>query len=293
MRGSRSTNVKLFAISDLHVGHPDNRRALELFSARPDDWLILGGDIGETEEDLDVTLRTLQRKFARLIWVPGNHELWTLPHRETARGEAKYMRLVELCRRYNVLTPEDPYVVWNGEGGRHVIAPLFLLYDYSFRPDNIPREQALSWASDAGLECTDEHVLHSDPYPSKEAWCEARCLATAARLEATVAEHPYPLVLINHFPLRQELAVLPMIPRFSIWCGTRRTHDWHKRFRADVVVFGHLHIPQSRVIDGARFEEVSLGYPRQWERRGSKGVNGHVRQILPAPIMPSGDRRLE
>ena len=278
--------MKLLAISDLHVGFPENRRALEGISARPDDWLILGGDICETEDDLDHTLTILQGRFARLIWVPGNHELWTLPHKEMARGAAKYRRLVELCRRHGVLTPEDPYVVWPGDGGPRVIAPLFLLYDYSFRPDSVPVEEALSWAREVDLECMDEHLLHPDPYPSKEAWCEARCVATAARLEAALAEHPYPTVLINHFPLLQELAVLPRIPRFSIWCGTRRTHGWHTRFRAEAVVFGHLHIPQSRVIDGVRFEEVSFGYPRQWEYRRVLGIDSHVRQILPAPHAP-------
>jgi hypothetical protein len=54
------------------------------------------------------------------------------------------------------------------------------------------------------------------------------------------------------------------MPRFSIWCGTRRTEDWHLRFNAAVVASGHLHIRSTSYRDGVRFEEVSLGYPRQW-----------------------------
>ena len=49
------------------------------------------------------------------------------------------------------------------------------------------------------------------------------------------------------------------------WCGTRRTEDWHVRFRAKAVVFGHLHIRQRREVDGVPFHEVSLGYRRQWD----------------------------
>jgi hypothetical protein len=86
---------------------------------------------------------------------------------------------------------------------------------------------------------------------------------------------------VNHYPLRGELAVLPSIPEFEAWCGTRRTENWHLRFRAEVVVFGHLHIRQTRVIDGVRFEEVSLGYARQWNQ--SRTVDSYLRQILPAP----------
>jgi hypothetical protein len=200
------------------------------------------------------------------------------------RGAEKYRRLVDLCQRHDVLTPEDPYVLWSGEGGPRLIAPLFLLYDYSFCPDTVSAEWAVEWARATGVEYADEHMLHSDPYPSKAAWCEERCRTAAARLAAAVERYDCPTVLVNHFPLRQELAFLPMIPRFAIWCGTRRTHDWHLRFRAEVVVFGHLHIRQSRVIDGVRFEEVSLGYPRQ--RSGHRAIDTYVRPILPAATAP-------
>jgi predicted phosphodiesterase len=276
--------MKLLAISDLHVGFPANRRALAEMSPHPDDWLILGGDLGETEDHLAYVLDTLERRFARLIWVPGNHELWTLPHTGMARGEDKYLRLVDVCRRRGVVTPEDPYVTWPGADGHRVIAPLFLLYDYTFCPDHVSAGQALAWARDAGGDCADEHLLHADPYRSKAAWCEARCEATSARLAATVAEQPHPLVLINHFPLRRDLAALPRFPAFSIWCGTRRTDDWHRRFRADAVVFGHLHMRQTRVIDGVRFEEVSFGYPGQ--RHRTRTADSYLRQIAPAIPAP-------
>jgi hypothetical protein len=89
-----------------------------------------------------------------------------------------------------------------------------------------------------------------------------------------------PTVLINHFPLREDLVRLPTIPRFSLWCGTRRTEDWHKRFNAVVVVSGHLHVRLTSYRDGVRFEEVSLGYPRQWINATT--LEDCIREILPA-----------
>ena len=86
------------------------------------------------------------------------------------------------------------------------------------------------------------------------------------------------LIVANHFPLRADLAVLPRIPRFSIWCGTTRTNDWHRRFNIEAVVYGHLHLRSSTVIDGVRFDEVSLGYPKQWNQR--KPLADYLRQIL-------------
>jgi predicted phosphodiesterase len=270
--------MKLLAISDLHVGFEPNRQLWTTLPAHPADWLIVAGDVGETEDHLRFVLDIAVARFARVIWVPGNHELWTLPGDPSElRGEPRYLRCVEICRERGVLTPEDPYPVWPGDGPPCVIAPLFLLYDYTFRPDHVAADAALDWARESGVECTDEYVLHPDPHASRIAWCRARCAATRNRLDALPADCA--TVLVNHFPLRRELAQLPAIPRFSIWCGTTETETWHLDYRARVVVSGHLHIRSTRWIDGVRFEEVSLGYPRQ--RSADRDLASYLREILP------------
>ncbi|MFO0756122.1 MAG: metallophosphoesterase [Byssovorax sp.] len=281
--------MKLYAISDLHLGHRLNREALERISPHPRDWVILAGDIGETEDQLELALSAFARRFARVIWVPGNHELWTTPARDGSgdlRGEAKYRRLVALCRRYGALTPEDAYPVFHGEGGPRRIAPLFLLYDHSFRPDDVPLDRALAWAEEANIVCSDEFMLRPEPHGSTRAWCAARCEETLARLER---ERDLPLVLVNHFALHESLIRFEHIPRFSLWCGTKRTADWHTRFPVETVVYGHLHMRARDYIDGVRFEEVSLGYPRDWEQE--LGMEAYLREILPGP--PPGEMKSE
>jgi 3',5'-cyclic AMP phosphodiesterase CpdA len=285
--------VKLYAVSDLHVGFEPNHRLWAGLRDHPEDWLIVAGDVGETERHLAFTLQIATARFARVFWVPGNHELWTPPADAGGlRGEARYHRWVAVCRDHGVVTPEDPYVVWPGAGPPRVLAPLFLLYDYSFRPDDVAEHDALAWARASGIECTDEVLLHPDPYPTRAAWCRARCTAARARLDQLPADHR--TILINHFPLRRDLAWLPAIPRFSIWCGTRLTESWHTDYRAEVVVSGHLHIRSTRWLDGVRFEEVSLGYPRQ--RAPDLPIEHYLREILPgapparADDPASGDR---
>ncbi|NMO17191.1 metallophosphoesterase [Pyxidicoccus fallax] len=275
--------MKLYAISDLHLRHTDNRQALQALPAHPDDWLIVAGDVGETLAEMELMLRTLTERFRQVIWVPGNHELWTMPSEQPPlRGEARYQRLVSLCRSYGALTPEDPYPRWPGEGPPRILVPMFLGYDYSFRPDHVPENKALEWAWEEDLLCTDEVLLHPEPYLSRSAWCAARVESTLARLQALPPDCS--TILINHYPLRYEHVRLPRIPRFSIWCGTKRTEDWHLRFRAEVVVSGHLHMPATLWRDGVRFEEVSLGYPMQWKHRGMSLERG-LREILPGPAV--------
>lgn len=272
---------KLLATSDLHIGFSENKEILQRLHPETDgDWLLVVGDVSEKVADIEWALRLLRDRFATVIWVPGNHELWT--HRQDPvqlRGEHRYRHLVERCRDLGVLTPEDPYPVWTGEGGPVTIAPLFLLYDYSFRPPGAAdAEEGLRMAYEAGVVCSDEFLLHPDPYNSRREWCHARLEETQRRL-AEIPED-MPTVLVNHYPLVREPTDVLYFPEFAQWCGTERTADWHRRYRARAVVYGHLHIPRTTVHDGVPFEEVSIGYPREWGKRGHP--RGLLRQILPA-----------
>jgi 3',5'-cyclic AMP phosphodiesterase CpdA len=269
------------AIADLHVEALSNREIVERLRPRhKGDWLIVAGDVGETMLDIERTLASLARRFEKVIWAPGNHELWTAPDDPVQlRGEERYLHLVRRCRELGIATPEDPFPVWEGAGGPVVIAPLFTLYDYSFGANlAATKEEALARANRAGVVCSDELVLHPDPYASREHWCRTRVAFSEERL-AAMAGGGLPAVLVNHFPLLAELTRPLLRPEFAQWCGTAATADWHTRFGAVAVVYGHLHIPRSTVHDGVRFEEVSLGYPLQRRRRRSWGE-------LPRPIMP-------
>jgi 3',5'-cyclic AMP phosphodiesterase CpdA len=279
------TPAKLLAVSDLHVAYDENRAIVaELRPHSDKDWLVVAGDVAEMAGDIEWALRQLRSRFATVVWAPGNHELWT-PKTDPVqlRGEARYQYLVRLCREIGVITPEDPYPVWEGPDGPVTVAPLFLLYDYTFRPPGVAsKEAALALAHETGIVCADEYLLHPDPYPSREAWCEARLALTERRLSEV--DPQLSTILVNHFPLVREPTRVLWHPEFAIWCGTERTADWHRRFRADAVIYGHLHIPRGIVVDGVPFEEVSLGYPREWLNRSV--APNLPRQILPRPGLP-------
>jgi len=272
---------RLLAVSDLHVGFGANRAIAERLQPVTDsDWLIVAGDVGERAEDVESVLATLSQRFAKVIWVPGNHELWTHGRDPVRlRGEERYLHLVAACRRLGVVTPEDPYPAWPGDEGPVLVVPLFVLYDYSFRPEGAATTaDGLERAYGSGVVSTDERLLHPDPYPSREAWCADRLAKTERRL----AELPagVPTVLVNHFPLVREPTTVMRYPVFAQWCGTVRTADWPVRYGAIAVVYGHLHIPRTTWHDGIRHEEVSLGYPREWKRR-------KVAPIIPRQILPA------
>jgi len=291
-------SVRLLAISDLHIGHPENREVLDDVPPHPDDWLILAGDVGESLDHLARALDVLMARFAQVIWVPGNHELWTTTEGgQPLGGQAKYDALVAVARAHGALTPEDPYPVWPGVGpsvapgradpanapGPVILCPLFLLYDYSFRPPDLALADLRDWAVEGHALCADESHLSPDPHPDRPGWCQARLAHTEARLAALPPGAR--TVLINHFSLRHDLLFLHRVPRLAPWCGTVATENWHRRYNAAVVVAGHQHVPRTDWRDGTRFEEVSLGYPREWRRRFTERPRlvTVMREILPGP----------
>lgn len=272
----------LMAVSDLHITYDENRDIVrELRPRSAEDWLVVAGDVAERVDDVRWALGLLASRFAKVVWAPGNHELWTTADDpEQARGVERYELLVRTCRELGVLTPEDPYARWEGEGGPALLAPLFVGYDYTFRPAGATdKESSLEIARAAGVVCTDEYYLHPDPYPGRDDWCRARAAATEARLDE--CDPAVPLVLINHYPLVREPTDVLRYPEFAQWCGTTLTADWHVRYNTAMVVYGHLHIPRITHHDGVRFQEVSLGYPREWKRHGNP--HGILRRILPVP----------
>jgi 3',5'-cyclic AMP phosphodiesterase CpdA len=276
----RVTN--LAAVSDLHVSYQENREIVEsLRPETPEDWLLVAGDVGEKIADVEWALSVLRERFATVVWVPGNHELWTMTDDPVQlRGVERYEALVEACRRIDVLTPEDEYPTWHGPGGPVAVAPLFLGYDYTWRPDGCTtKEEGLAYAHKTGVVCTDEYMLHPDPYPTRDDWCRARVTETERRLKER--DPAVPFVFVNHYPLVREPTRVLRYPEFAQWCGTDLTADWHTRFTTAAMVYGHLHIPRSTVHDGVPFEEVSLGYPREWRSRKSP-------PRLPRRILPAG-----
>ncbi len=88
------------AVSDIHVGHNGNKPMTEeLFPDSPDDWLILAGDVSEKTDDIRWALKLLRSRFAKVIWIPGNHELWTTAKDPVQiHGAPRYEYLVNMCQ---------------------------------------------------------------------------------------------------------------------------------------------------------------------------------------------------
>ena len=277
----------LWAVSDLHTGHMGNKPVTEsLYPSTPDDWLIVCGDVAERTDEIRWALDLLRRRFAKVIWVPGNHELWTT-NKDPMQvfGRDRYDYLVNMCDELGVVEPRAsvPGLDRARRSGDHraAVPALRLLVP----AERARRRRPRGWPSrgNATSCAPTSSCSRRSPYPTREAWCHERVAATRKRLDDL--DWMNPTVLVNHFPMVRQPCDALFLPEFSLWCGTTETADWHTRYNAVCSVYGHLHIPRTTWYDDIRFEEVSVGYPREWRRRKPYSW---LRQILPDPQYAPG-----
>ena len=152
-----------------------------------------------------------------------------------------------------------PYPVWPGEGGPLLIVPLFVLYDYSFRPDGAASiGDGLARARAAGVVSSDERLLHPDPYPSRRSVVRRPDCEDGRTARQRCRRGCRPCWSIT-FPLVREPTAVMRYPEFAQWCGTVRTADWPIRFGASR---GGLRPPAHSADDVARRRPARGGVAR-------------------------------
>lgn len=256
--------MRVFAISDLHTDFKENRLVVERLSDYTfvGDALVVAGDIADQLEVIEYTLALLRSKFRHVCYVPGNHELWV---RDGAYDSLeKLRRVLEMCRRIKVETsPVKIDGLW--------LVPLLSWYDPAFdgEDDGEEHKELEGWA---------------DFYFCK--WPEGvgdLCRRFLDMNEANVRRLDAPVISFSHFLPRRDL--LPpkeylkfkSLPKVS---GCAPLDGQIRRLNSTTHVFGHSHINTDRVIDGVRYVNNALLYPR--ERADAK---------FPLKIIWGGDGR--
>jgi len=281
--------MRVVALSDLHADHEANARWLEALSSHDhqDDALILAGDVSHDLEVLARVLTALLEKFARVIFVPGNHELW-VRRDEALDSIAKFKSVLDLAVSLGVQV--EPVRHAHGDAAVWIV-PLFGWYttpeqgrDTLYLPGPGPDVGLRGWLD---LQFTRWSSLEGQT--PAEYFLSLNEPRLARRYDA-------PVLSFSHFLPRRELmfrdgnaphAARP--PRngfnFSRVAGSSGLERQLRRLGAAAHVYGHQHRNRRRALDGVLYLSHCLGYPRE-RLAGSIGDVGNG----PAPVWPSGTR---
>lgn len=238
--------MRVFAISDLHTDFKENRLIVERLpgDAFNGDALIIAGDVADQLEVIEYTLALLRSKFRQVCYVPGNHELWV---RDGAYDSMeKLRRILETCRRVNVETsPVKIDGLW--------VVPLLSWYDPAFDSDDDRHLKELEgWA---------DFYFCKWPAGIGEVWRHFLDMN-----EAHIRPLDGPVITFSHFLPRRELLPPREYLRFKSLArvsGCAPLDGQIRRLHSTTHVFGHSHINIDRVIDGVRYVNNALRYPRE------------------------------
>jgi predicted phosphodiesterase len=238
--------MRIFAISDLHTDFRENMLLVEQLSdvTYQRDILIAAGDISDRLDTLKSTLALLRAKFMKIFYVPGNHELWV--RRENRTSVAKFHHVLALCEALDVQTsPAKVDAMW--------IVPLFSWYESQFDADNSGDHDSLGgWA---------------DFYLCKWPTAIGQVCDFFLRMnEPRLLSYDGPVISFSHFLPRRDL--LPAVERLRFKglpkvAGCAALDEQIRSLNSGVHIFGHSHISCDRVIDGVRYIQNPLRYPRE------------------------------
>jgi predicted phosphodiesterase len=266
------STMRILAISDLHTDFRENMWLVEQLSdvAYRQDILIAAGDISDRLDTLKSTLALLRAKFMKVFYVPGNHELWVRKGSQTS--VEKFFSVLALCEALDIQTsPAKVDAMW--------IVPLFSWYEPQFDADNSEADDSLaSWA---------------DFYLCK--WPTAVgpvCDFFLRMNEPHLRSYDGPVISFSHFLPRRDL--LPAVERLRFKglpkvAGCAALDAQIRYLKSGVHVFGHSHISCDRVIDGVRYIQNPLRYPRERHHLSAAGRvpdNGLVSDVLYQVFQP-------
>jgi predicted phosphodiesterase len=239
--------MRIFALSDIHVDHDDNAKWLRGLSAADyrRDLLILAGDITHRQPLLAWCLNEFARRFAQVLFVPGNHDLWVMGEAPGKTSLQKFDEVVATAADCGVSM--RPYL-----GNGTLIAPLLGWYDYSFGE---PGEDLLQRWSDF-YAC--RWPPGFDPANVAEHFAAMNLSQVPAGVDRVMTfSHFLPrLDLVPRYVPAQHRILDPVL-------GSTRLDAQLRRLGSVAHVYGHSHINRKVRIDGVEYFNNAFGYPHE------------------------------
>lgn len=227
----------------------------------------------------------LRSKFSAVYFVVGNHDLWI--RGDFSSSISKYEQIIEFCEQNDIETTPKLF-------GSVLVVPLLSWYHESW--DTEPEITSLIIPPIHEI-CADYRMCR---WPSN---LPNGSLALASYFDQlnkplAIPKEATMVLSFSHFLPHQEL--LPekrklFYPNLPKMCGSEFLRKRISDLRPAVHVFGHTHFGWDAVIDGTRFVQAPLCYPRERDHVRTPVVSGPPAIVLGsvvqaiAPIANSPD----
>jgi len=238
--------MRVFAVSDVHVDYQDNKKWLLGLSSVDylDDVVILAGDLTDDLQLLEECFNDISAKFSKVLFVPGNHELWVSRDRRFNSIE-KYQQISELAISTGVsMTPTH--------FGTLSIVPLFSWYDFSFAtPD---KKLMDTWMDFRACVWPD----NKQPSEITDYFLDKNKVNLSVRNETVIS--------FSHFLPRIDLMPIYIPPAYHYLypaLGSDLLEEQIRVLKPNIHVYGHSHVNRKLTLGGVQYINNAFGYPSE------------------------------
>lgn len=276
--------MRIASVSDLHVEHAANREVLirmaGIMEQKSPDLILVAGDVSHLDTHIALTIRSFKLVAEHVAYLPGNHDLWTVPWREGT----------DTWRRHD----RDLAQLVESEGGHYLPARSWVKdgvavvgtcgwYDHGFlQPafrDQVTPEM-LEEKRLGGAQWTDRRFvefLDGEGEPMSDGAVTKRMLV---RFESQLAEaeaNPevrHVVAATHHLAFPEAVHRTGQLPWefFNAFMGSPRFGEAIRRYsKVRAAVYGHTHVPGDRRLGDLRLVGTPLGNPREWSAGPGSG----------------------
>lgn len=237
--------MRIFAISDIHVDFEENFRWFNNLSRSDyrNDILILAGDVTDIARLFEKTLKGLRERFGKVLYVPGNHDLWV--RRSQIKDSLEKMGLIRAIADHCGILMEPLHLPSLS------IIPLFGWYDFSFEKPS--REILATWADYTACQWPENY----DEKSITQYFIGLNEPIEAVRSGSFVISFSHFLpridVMPSYIPSNRRI-VYPVL-------GTTLLERQIKRLRSKIHVYGHSHVNNRVERDDTLYLNNAYGYP--------------------------------
>ena len=239
--------MRIFALSDIHVDYAVNMRWVASLSRSDylDDVLILAGDVSDSTARLEQCLSQLAARFKKLLFIPGNHDLWVMRDGPHLDSMDKFHRVRELSEHCGASTVPYHYRELS-------IVPMLSWYDYSFGMPQVELQR--SWMD-----------FHACRWPA--GWTMADVTAYFLQMNNYSRRNDREVIVsFSHFLPRVDImppSVSDRVRQLFPVLGTTHLEQQVFRLHSAIHVYGHSHLNRRVLRDGTFYINNAFGYPHE------------------------------
>uniref|UniRef100_A0A7C3MJ97 Serine/threonine protein phosphatase n=1 Tax=Dictyoglomus thermophilum TaxID=14 RepID=A0A7C3MJ97_DICTH len=259
--------MRILAISDLHLDYIRLRNGLNLQEEREilrkirdylltdnPNILIIGGDISSKIWEVELFFEEFSYTNINIVFVPGNHDVWK--EGKITSTDKYYYILPNICEDFGIhFLPRNPFIT-----GKWAFLGTLGWYDYTLGNSDYPKEdydkgvfRGLKWRETFWKLINFTNI-------------NGNCLSNIEICKLFIEElekdfykvENFNKIVITHMLPFKELVMIKNF--FSAYLGSEKLGEVILKNKADFVICGHEHNPQSLTIYNIKIEKPTFGY---------------------------------